>query len=385
MNNLKGRFPFNKVNRVLIFLLFLFIKINLLAQYYPPSFYRNVKVDSSKVNTLELRIENSNFLKNDEYFNNIVVGYTLLGYNLNPKLVYYPTKNLSFEAGVHFLKYSGVDQFTKVLPTLSVHYQAAKWAEIILGTLNGTTNHEMIEPIFNYEYFFTNNVENGLQFLFDTHWYKGDIWVNWQQFLFQGDHKQEIFTVGLSNRFYLNGQHKVHSLSIPFQVIYVHHGGQINTGAFDVTTRNNTAIGLNYTYKPSGSFLKSASLESQYTLFKDMSSAHLLRYIEGYGIYTVADVKASYFDLSVSHWYGNFFLSERGDPIFLCASTYIPGYVEPQRALINCRLMFEKNIMKGLDVGAGFETYSDLYNYTADYWYMFYIHFNRDFFIKKFK
>jgi hypothetical protein len=385
MNILKNRFLFSNFHSVFIFLFFVNINIGLLAQYVPSSFYRTIKIDSAKSNTLDFRIENSNFLKNNEYFNDIVQGYTLIGYFLNPKLVYYPAKNIRMEAGVHFLKYSGVDQFTKVLPTFSFHYQASKSTEIILGTLNGTTNHEMIEPIFKYEYFFTDNVENGLQFLFDTRHYKGDIWINWQQFIFKDDNRQEIFTVGLSNRFFINKQNSLHSFSVPAQILYVHHGGEINGPGMNVTTRNNSSIGLNYSYQPENAFIKSASVESSYVLFKDMSSAKLLPYIMGYGIYTTANVKASYFDLRVSHWYGDFYLSELGDPIFQCSSTYYPGYVEPQRALITTRLMFEKNILKGLDIGAGAETYFDLYNYSIDYWYMFYINFNRDFFIKKFK
>jgi len=375
------------LNSLKIFIIFGFILLNnsILAQYYPNSFYRNIEIDTAKANILEFRIENSNFLKNDEYFNDIVQGYTLIGYFINPKLVYYPSKNTKIEAGVSFLKYSGIESFSKVLPTFSFHYQASKSTEIVIGTLNGTTNHELIEPIFKYEYFFTDQIENGLQFLFDTKFYKGDIWVNWQQFIFSGDDQQEIFTAGISNRFFLNGQNKVHRFSIPLQILFVHQGGQINETAENVTTLNNSALGFNYNYNPAVGFIKSVSAESFFVSFKDQSSDHQLPYIQGYGIYSSATVKASYFDLRVAHWYGDFFLSGRGDPIFQCASTVYEGYVEPQRALITSRLMFEKNIIKGLDVGAGVETYFDLYNYYLDYWYMFYINFNRDFFIKKFK
>jgi hypothetical protein len=371
--------------REFLLLALLLFPNNMEAQYYPSSFYRNIQIDSAKDNSLELRIENSNFLKNNEYFNDIVEGYTLIGYFFNPKLVYYPTKNTRLEAGAHFLKYSGVDQFSKVLPTFSFHYQPSKSVEIILGTLNGTTNHQLVEPIFKYEYFFTDNVENGLQFLFGSKHIKSDIWINWQQFIFKDEDKQEIFTLGLSNRFFINKQNSLHSFSIPLQILYVHHGGEINEPPKPVTTRNNATLGLNYTYKPQNSFIKSALIESSYVSFKDMSSEYLLPYIIGYGIYTMGNLKVSYFDLQVTHWYGNFYLSERGDPIFTSLSTYHQGYVEPKRALITSRLLFEKSIIKGLDIGAGFETYSDLYNYTMDYWYMFYINFNRDFFIKKFK
>ncbi len=383
----KQTIKFFYINGLKFFIILVFILLNnsILAQYYPNSFYRNIQIDTAKANFLEFRIENSNFLKNDEYFNDIVQGYTLIGYFINPKLVYYPTKNARIEAGIHFLKYSGIENFTKVLPTFSFHYQAGKFVEIVIGTLNGTANHEIIAPVFNSEYFFTDNVENGLQFLFDTKFYKGDIWINWQQFIFKGDKIQEMFTTGISNRFFVNGQNKLHSFSIPLQILFEHHGGQINETSNSVITFNNSAIGINYSYNPVNSFVKKASVEFSYVSFKDQSTVHLLPYIQGYGLYSSATVKASYFNLNVAHWFGDFYLSGRGDPIYQSASTIYQGYYEPQRALITSRLMFEKSIIKGLDIGAGFESYFDLYNFYIDYWYMFYINFNRDFFIKKFK
>ena len=355
------------------------------AQYYPDSYYQAAKFDTTKENSLLFRVENSNFLVNYEYFNDILQGYTLIGYFLNPKLVYYPSKNTKIEVGVHLLKYSGIDDYTKATPTLTFHYKASKSTDIIIGTLYGSTNHEMIEPIFSHEFFYTDNAENGLQFLFDTRIYKGDIWINWQQFIFEGDEKQEIFTLGLSNKFYLNGQNKKHSFSIPVQAIFVHQGGQINESPKSVLTLNNSAIGLNYTYTNNSQFFKSIAFESFFVDYNDLSTDNVFPYIEGYGIHSTATVKASYFNYQLGHWYGDSFINAMGNPIYGSVSTIYEGHTERQRALISNRFLFEKNILKGIHVGAGFEVYSDLYNFTADYWYLFYINFNRDFFIKKFK
>jgi len=385
--NMKGK---DKAVSSFLFLCFLLSLIltnseKALAQYYPKSFYQQTKLDTANENTLFFRVENSNFLKNNEYFGDFMQGYTLIGNFFYPKLVYYPAKNAKLVAGIHLLKFYGADNFTEAIPTLTFHYKPSKSTDIIIGTLFGSANHEVIEPLFRHEYFYTDNVENGLQFLFDTKVYKGDIWLNWQQFIFRGDDKQEIFTLGLSNKIFLNGRNKKHSLSMPFQIIFVHQGGQINESKEKLITLNNSAIGLNYTLTAQTSFIKSATVESFYVGYSDLSTDYQFPYIQGYGIYSFASVKASYFDLRVGHWYGDSYITGRGHPIFGSTSTIYEGYTERQRALITTRFMFEKNILKGLDVGAGFEVYSDLYNYTADYWYLFYINFNRDFFIKNFK
>ncbi|MBN1251467.1 MAG: hypothetical protein JXR51_15285 [Bacteroidales bacterium] len=355
------------------------------AQIYPPSFYKDYNIDSSLNNTLSLRIENSNFLKNNEYFNDIIQGYTLIGWFLNPKLTYYPVKNAKIEAGVHFLKYSGIENFTQAIPTLSFQYKAGNYTNIILGTLYGSTNHQMIEPIFRYEYYFTDNVENGLQFLFDTKIYKGDIWINWQQFIFKGDDSQEIFTFGLSNKFILNPKNETQQFYIPIQIIFVHQGGQINETSEKLITINNSAFGIGYSFMPNLSFIDKISAEQYYVAYNDMSTTYQSPYIQGFGLYSKLDAKLKNFNFNFSWWYSNSYISKRGHPVFQSLSTVYNGFSEKQRALISSKINYEKNIVKGLDIGVGFESYFDLYSHYADYWYMFYINFNRDFFIKRFK
>ena len=74
-------------------------------------FNNNTHISPADSHKLLLRIENTDFLKNNEYFNNFYVGFTLFGYIIKPKLVYYPNANTKIEAGGYFLKYDGVDGF----------------------------------------------------------------------------------------------------------------------------------------------------------------------------------------------------------------------------------------------------------------------------------
>ena len=359
---------------------------NIYTQLFPPSFYRDQELDTKWSNSIGFRVENSNFLKNNEYFNNIIEGYTLIGWFLNPKFVYYPAKNVRIEAGGHFLMYDGTDKFTKVLPTLSVQYKVSKSVDIVLGTLYGNVNHHMIEPVFRYEYFFTDNIENGLQVLIKKKHYRGDIWINWQNYIFKGDDDQEVFTLGLSNYFLLTNPESNHRLSIPLQILFVHHGGQINETSKKMQTHNNSAIGLSYAYKIKGNFLDEIGAEQYYAMFYDISGgSYQTPYIMGYGIYSVLFAKAKGFILNGTWWYSDHYISLRGHPIFQSKSTRYTNYYEQMRAFITGRLMYEYEIIQGLDVGAGFELYGNLYDQEVEYWYMFYINFNRDFFIKKFK
>ena len=371
------------------FSIFLFVQILsvqlLSAQFFTPSFYRDTEIDSTLANSISFGIENSNFFKNDEYFNDVIEGYTLTGWFINPKLIYYPSKDMKIELGAHLLKYSGIDSFTRVLPTLSFQYKISKSVDVVIGSLYGSTNHNIVEPVFKYEYYFTDNIENGLQFLFKKPKYNGEVWINWQEFIFTGEDKQEIFTMGTTHNFLLSKPDSKHQFSIPLQVLFVHRGGQINQSDAMSITHNNDAVGLSYKYNFSGNKLNSAGIDQYFVMYNDLSTDYLFQYIQGYGVYTNLYARSKNIQLNASWWYGNHYISLRGHPIYQSMSTHKKDYYEKERALLTGRLMYEKEIIKGLNLGAGAEVYFDLYNYIPDYWYMFYINFNRDFFIKKFK
>lgn len=364
--------------------LFFFEALHVFSQYYPRSFYEE-KYSDSLENSLIFRIDNSNFLKNNEYFNEIVQGYTLIGYHLSPEFVFYPSKSSTLEAGVHLLKYSGIDGYTKIQPTLRFSIRPSKSLEIIMGTLKGSTNHRLSEPLFDFEKFFVENVENGLQFLIGSHFYEGDIWINWQEFIFKNDTNQERFTLGLSNRFILLNKEGKHQVSIPLQSIFVHQGGQINETSEPVLSFNNTAIGLNYSYSFPPISIQKIGFEPLFIFYYDMESNHNLPFKKGFGIYNQIFASFSTINIKLAHWHGDSYISFRGNPVFHSHSTVNPDFVEKKRDLMTLRLDYEKKWTGGIHLGAGFETIYNINNGNLDYWYLFYIHFNRDFFIHRFR
>ncbi len=62
---------------------------------------------------LSLRIKSISFIENNEFFNPIVEGYTLLGFFFQPELVYTPSAKVSLRAGAHILKYYGTEKFSR--------------------------------------------------------------------------------------------------------------------------------------------------------------------------------------------------------------------------------------------------------------------------------
>ena len=152
---------------------------------------------------LFFKLENIDFLKNNEYTGDIVTGYTLIGGWMRPKLVYYPSDKLRLELGGHFLKYHGREEFDNISFWFNTHYKPFKELSVIFGNLNNNANHHLIRPLFEPEQYFTEKPEGGIQFLFNNRWLSSDLWLNWEQFILPDDPFQEHFTFGWSSDFQL--------------------------------------------------------------------------------------------------------------------------------------------------------------------------------------
>ncbi len=354
------------------------------AQNNNSIFHTEKQFSDADSNKLFFRIENTNLIKNNEYFNNLVDGSTLIGYFLKPSLLYYPGPKTKIQGGVHLLKYSGIDNFTQAIPTFTFHYNITNSFSLILGTLYGTLNHQLIEPVFQFEKYIENNIENGLQILVNSKHFESDTWLNWEKFIFQDDPFQEEFTVGTSNKLILTNPESKINVSIPFQALIAHKGGQIDASEDNIQTLINSASGIICEFRNnSGKFIKSFATEQYLVTFDDISPTKQLPYIQGYGFYSKYYINTRLINLMLGYWYGDYFIAPRGEPLFQSVSQKYTGYVEPQKQLIVSKLFFQKAINKDINLGIRFESYYDLINDNFDFSYGLHIVFNRNFFLKK--
>lgn len=337
--------------------------------------------DSQK---LFFHVEDKNFFKNNEYFNPLNEGYTLLGFVLQPSFVYNPGKTTRFEAGGSFLKYSGRNNFSDIQPILRFQYQPSSAFQMVMGTLYGGTSHGLIEPLYRWEQEFMNPVENGLQFLFKTSQIKADIWLQWEQFIFRGDPFQEELTVGTSAAWKLLPVNQSFNITIPFQSIINHHGGQDISVDKPIQTLANVASGAKASWTMDGK-LKEVDLECWVMSYNDLSPQKLQAYKSGYGVYPKAGIQVGSFMLQTGYFHGEKFIAIKGEPLFHSALTPNTGYLYPKRNLLTVKFIFSKQIEKGISIAAYSETYTDLWNGNLDYNYGVHIIFSGDFFIAKIK
>ena len=81
------------------------------AQVEEKVYRTDYAIDTARVRTLWVELDNLSFFKDNEYTSEFMRGYTLPGLWLQPKAVYYPLKNLKVELGLHALIYSGANKY----------------------------------------------------------------------------------------------------------------------------------------------------------------------------------------------------------------------------------------------------------------------------------
>jgi hypothetical protein len=230
-------------------------------------------------------------------------------------------------------------------------------------------------------------VEYGMQFLLHTKRVKSDLWLDWEHYIMPGDTASERLTVGTNTRVNLFSG-KNWSLSLPFQGLIIHSGGQLEPGPHYISTLMNGLTGL--TYKHDLGPHTSLQLEQQYLLYygKDVPAEGLPKhqpYKNGYGTYSKVRINYKSFSLMTGYWYANRFIAPKGSYMFQSVSEYDPAYTNPVRKLWTSKIWYHKNINNKLKLEVRFSSYYDIDRKYMDYAYSFYLIINQDMFLTKSK
>ena len=330
-----------------------------MAQYGNSLYFSDREISPGDSNRLFLRLGNATFVNNKEFFNPYQPGYTLIGYYLRPVLEYYPGPDTRLRAGVHLLKYSGLERYSQAIPLFSLHHRFAPGLDMVMGSLYGALNHDLIEPLFAFDRVFTHHHESGLQFLIDRDFIKADIWLNWEQFIFHGDPFQEEFTAGLSSKMPLNVEAESFRIEIPVQLLVVHKGGQIDASGERLQTLVNFAGGLHLTRDFENGLFNSFGFRGYIAGFRDLSNELRYPYDRGWGLYPNVVIRAGQLEAGIGYWIGNGFVAPRGESVFQSVSAVDPGIAADRRDLLTSKIIFNRSLVRGIDMGLRFEVYYD--------------------------
>jgi hypothetical protein len=363
-----------RVKAVIITLSFVFFPCRILGQtpVLESLFTDSYTIDAENEGKLQLCIDNVSFLKNNEMDGDILKGYTLPGFRIHPRLVYYPASVVRLEAGVSLLRYWGADKYPNfaykdisewkadgyqygfhVLPFFRAQIQPSPQINIVLGDIFGGGNHRLISPLYNPELNFSADPELGLQFIYDARIAHVDTWVNWESFTFKDDSHNEAVTLGFSGSLHLTTPKSSFYVGIPVQALLTHRGGEIDLVRWKILTLANGGAGIKFGYHFDHSAFKSINLEMMGVGYESFSSeADYLPFKNGWAFYSNMDIQVWQMNLKMAFWRSGKFINMFGNPIFGNVSTSIEDRTFPRTMVLNPGLKYEQAFGKGFYLGA---------------------------------
>jgi hypothetical protein len=318
-------------------------------------------------------VDNLNFFRNNEWATVMTPGYTLPGFWLQPKITYYPTKNIKMEAGVHSLWFWGTNRYPSyaysqlpqwegkayvmhVLPYLRAQVAFSDRVQLIFGDLYGGANHRLIEPLYNPELNLTADPESGLQLLYRVPWMKLDTWMNWTKFIYRSDVKQEAFLYGLSVRLEVNRPESPFHVYFPLQALAQHQGGQIDVTNLPVQTVLNGAAGAGLDWNLRRGLFRQVSLEWDVTgYYQHAGDRWPLK--SGYGTYTALSAGIADFRIKSAYWRCDRFISLLGNPLFGAPSLSVADAYFESPEMVTLSVSYTRSFAPGYALGIDFDLY----------------------------
>ena len=346
------------------------------AQFIDSIYITKHEIDTLHKGQLSVEIDNLSFFKNNEFNSTIQKGYTLPGFWLQPKAVYYPLSNVKLEAGVHSIwfwgawrypafafkdisRWSGRDYSHNVhiSPYFRAHFSMSKNVSIVLGNIYGGSNHRLIEPLYNPELNLSSDPEAGLQFLYKSKWVNFDSWVDWMTYIYELDTHQESFVAGASARFLTNSPESRFHVYFPLQGVAQHRGGEIDNNTTEpVQTIMNGALGVGLKLNLKNRLVKYINAEF------DLAGYHFpkgreMQLHRGRGFYSKLEMQLESFNIKTSYWNGKNFVSMFGNHFYNSVSSKMDGnrYDNPQMLYLGAN--YVHSLGKGFSLGVMAETY----------------------------
>jgi hypothetical protein len=309
--------------------------------------------------TLSLGIQSLSFVKNNEYMNPVTEGYTMIGFFIQPVIVYSPGKKFNLALGTHISGFSGLSGLEKPELVFSSTWNITPGSKVIIGTLDGSDKHRMEDPVFHTEKLYTAFNENGLRIVNDYDHVFSDVWVNWENFIRKGDTTRETFTGGISFRYISSKIGEIVSMEVPVQGIFKHYGGQISDYDGEAETYFNASAGIRLNAFPGGGRFGKAGVEFTQFLYSELTN---------WGEAGVTDGRASwirlYYDFKFlrfcsSYWKSHDFYAPNGNPIYSSVSDYKKGIIVHDREMWNNSIFLKFTPGGYFEFLAGFETWYD--------------------------
>ncbi len=380
-------YAIKKMNkRTVKFALFSILLLNVKNSLATNIFYTKELLCDSCNKNFNFRFESSSFLKNNEYESDFATGFTGIGIMFKPTVEYYFNNNTKLNFGTFGLKYSGLNGLSELTPIYQIHHKVTNGFELIFGSLYGNLNHELAEPLYRFDRYYLNNVEYGIQMLNKSKYLDSDLWLNWEQFIFEGDPFQEEFTLGNHSKVsFLKREY--FEVKGDLQLLIYHRGGEIDSYVGPAFSFLNGAYGIDFSFK---SQYLNYTLKPKFLTYNSMGlpsdGVNYNHYKNGSGLLISGDMEHKYFFIESGYWNGNKFVSPNGEYLYMSISESDPDLHQNNRQIFYTKFRLKHHVSENLKLEVRTNIYVDLKNdVLPDYSFGIYFIANDLFFLKKIK
>ncbi|MGB9746317.1 MAG: hypothetical protein ACPLXM_05255 [Bacteroidales bacterium] len=345
------------------------------SQVADPIFRRGDFAPLSDTGTLTLRLNATGFFRNNEYFNPLYKGYTLIGMHLTPVLEWKADTHVSLFGGFHLLKYSGQERLNKFLPVISLQANFNDRLSLVAGTIKGAGEHRLPESLYGTERNLNLVIEDGLQIRYESPVCFSDIWLQWDRFLERDEANQEQLTFGYSGWFTrLIGQGR-QEIRFPVYVLATHRGGQIDQSDLPIQTLFHFGAGGYISLSTDHAIIQKLTAGFTGIGFRDVSPTPQLPMKSGYAVFPSVSIGGSGMEWENGFWLAKDFFAPKGDPIFWSWAFDKDSYQQNRRMIVS-RLFIRKQISPYLVLGLRGDFFFDLFFKDPDYSYGLFLRFS---------
>lgn len=321
-----------------------------------------------------LFVNSISYIRNTEYHSSIDIGATWAGTQIWPQAIYRYNDKLSFKAGLFIQKDIGNNKFRTLIPTYTLSYKL-KDLKVNFGTLDGSLDHNLIEPLYAMENFIDKRIENGLQFKGKSKRLVYDVWLDWEKMIYRTSTSQEQFTVGVSTDFKAIAKENF-TWSFPVQIIARHQGGEIYAHPHNnIKSQYDFAYGTHISHKRPGKIIDKVDFQGYLTFYEDGAPSKADSFKDGTGNYMALTLGVKHFGVMLNYWDAHQYIAPLGETLLASKSRGRPGEFIQYRKMVMLRLMYEIPLWNNCALVARMNNNYDLaekqYNNVIEFYFKF--------------
>ena len=288
--------------------------------------------------------------KDNEYLQRINPGETFFGNQLWAFNTFALGHSDDFQESISLslgglVKYDfgGYESKLRFSPIMQIKLQTKK-GTLIAGNLISQTQHNMPEPMVNYDLAFKRPVEYGTQVFKKTKHWDTEAWLDWRQMLDTQTFRQEIISFGTRLEYQLFESHK-HALNAKMQgyLMLLHRGGEGFRYFLPLMNRGTYSAGFTvFSDRKEAKFcnIPKFTLNAWAFYQKDFSPKLSQPMREGTAMMVNVGIRLNRSQqLIFTGYQANKFTTPLGAPFYQCVNETNPIYFNPVRKIVAARFI----------------------------------------------